>query len=146
MKKTLLALTILALLTPGLSLRAEESAPAVQAEVAKPRLLPFHGTIAAVDSEARSFSLSGKSGVRIFKVTQETRMTKGAEAAIWEDLKVGELVRGSAVRIGEREYRANSVKIGEATAEEKAASEARKTQRSAKKTEPAAPAEPAPQQ
>ena len=60
----------------------------------KAKRIPFRGKISAVDKVARTFTLEGKEKVRTFRVTTESRLKKDGQDAVFDDLKVGEVVGG----------------------------------------------------
>jgi Cu/Ag efflux protein CusF len=79
--------------------------------------LPFNGKITAVDSTAKTITLSGKQA-RVLEVSAKTKIMKGDQAGTFEDLKVGEQVSGS-YREAEGKLVAASIRIGGAPAGEK---------------------------
>ena len=83
--------------TPPVNWAAENSdsppdaAPKAEKKVKR---VPFRGKISAVDKVARTFTLEGKEKVRTFRVTTESRLKKDGQDAVFDDLKVGEVVGG----------------------------------------------------
>ena len=73
--------------------------------------LPYQGHIVAVDKTAKTFSL-GKKEVRVFSVTDSTKVTKGDAVATLNDLAVGDKVTGAYNKIAGGKLEAVSVKIG----------------------------------
>ena len=108
--------------------KAEKTADAAAA--GKP--FPFVGKVTKVDAAAKSFSLNGSKGDRVFVVDDATKITKDGKPATLADVTVGEDVRGSVVKAGETQT-AKSLMIG-AKAKPAAKTEAA----------PGAPATPAP--
>ena len=104
MKRILMAAALATALfgTPLANWAAEKSdSPPDAASKAekKPKRIPFRGKISAVDKVAMTFTLEGKDKVRTFLVTRETRLKKDGQDAVFDDLKVGELV-GGQYRVG----------------------------------------------
>ena len=91
MKKLLPLLLICALTTlTGLkSVAADQkpkTVPAEKGKVERPKFLPFHGSLEAVDKTAKTV----KVGERTFQVTSETRITKTGKPPTPGDVKVGD--------------------------------------------------------
>ncbi|MBV9658296.1 MAG: hypothetical protein JO295_09320 [Verrucomicrobia bacterium] len=108
-----------ALLSLPLALQAQTPTPAAASPrpAASPektqRNPPFRGTITSADAAAQTFTIQGKVKTRVFKVTSETKLLKRAGgAATFADLKAGEYVTGSAKKLGEGQFEAESVKVG----------------------------------
>ena len=104
------------------------------------RVIPFHGMISAVDARATTFSIAGKEKVRVFKISDQSVITKTGAPATVKDLAEKEEVRGSYWKEADGTLMAKTVKLGPATAQEKAADEARKAKRAEKKAAKAAAA------
>jgi len=100
--KTLLCTFVLASTLLGTFSPTQAAPPAPQEEKAPRRApgLPFRGKISAVDLEARTLSLAGKT-IRVFKVNEETKIKRGEDSATLQDLKVGDSVGGYALRAEE---------------------------------------------
>jgi hypothetical protein len=100
MKKYLAKLTLItvcaaaALAVPALS-HAQDStnAPAasVPATTHKKHTIPFHGNLAAVDTNAMTLTV----GTMTLQITSKTKITKDGEPAVLADGVVGEPVSGS---------------------------------------------------
>ncbi len=88
-----------------------------------PRAIPFHGTVSSVDASAKTFTIAGKESSRVFMVTDKTVVTKDGAAATMKDIAADEKVRGSYWKHEDGKLEAKTVKIGEKTDAEKAASE-----------------------
>ena len=88
---------------------------------AKPaaRPLPFHGNITAVDQSAKTFTIGGKQGSRVFKVTENTTITKAGAAATMTDIVENEKARGTYLKNADGTLEAKTVKIGPKTEGEK---------------------------
>ena len=101
---------------------------------AKPaaRPLPFHGNITAVDQSAKTFTIGGKQGSRVFKVTENTTITKAGAAATMTDIVENEQVRGTYLKNADGTLEAKTVKIGPKTEGEKKAGKAGKAGKSKK--------------
>ena len=71
---------------------ADTNAPAVEKpKVAKPRAIPFHGTVSAIDKTKLTITV----GERTFQVTSDTKINKNEKPAILDDLAVGDTVGGA---------------------------------------------------
>ena len=90
--------------------KAQEPQP--KTEVKAVVAIPYRGDIASMDAGAKTFTLKGKIKDRVFAVTPATRLLKDGNPGNWEDLKVGEAVRGSAIKKDDGRYEAMSVKLG----------------------------------
>jgi hypothetical protein len=116
--------------SPSPSPGAKASAsPAAKAE----RAIPFHGMISAVDKKSKTFTIAGKGESRVFKITNQTVLTKAGNPATIKDLTEKEEVRGSYWKKSDGTLEAKNVKLGPLTEQEKAAEEARKAKRTEKK-------------
>ena len=95
---------------------------------AKPatRPLPFHGKISAVDQSAKTFTVGGKQGSRVFKVTENTTITKAGAAATMTDIVENEQARGTYLKNADGTLEAKTVKIGPKTEGEKKAGKSKK--------------------
>jgi len=95
---------------------------------AKPatRPLPFHGNISAVDQSAKTFTVGGKQGSRVFKVTENTTITKAGAAATMTDIVENEKARGTYLKHDDGTLEAKTVKIGPKTEGEKKAGKSKK--------------------
>ncbi len=111
-----------------------ESSPSAKAAKA-PKAIPFHGTVSAVDAGAGTFSIANKDGskIRIFTLSQTAKLTKEDKDITLADVKTGDNVRGSGVKVDENKTEVNSAKFGPKTAEENAADQKKKEAREAKK-------------
>lgn len=104
---------VLAGLLGGTLLAQEAAVPPAEAPQVRTvaMAIPYRGSIAAVDAAAKTFTLKGKS-IRVFAITSSTKLLKESNPGAWEDVKVGEYVRGNAVKKAEGQYEAMSVKLG----------------------------------
>jgi hypothetical protein len=102
------------------------------------RVIPFHGMVAAVDAAAKTFTIVGKNKSRVFKISENTVITKAGAPAKMKDIVAKEEVRGSYWKEADGTLQAKAVKVGPLTAEEKAAKDARKTKRAERKAAKAA--------
>ncbi|HWF18943.1 MAG TPA: hypothetical protein VG754_06720 [Verrucomicrobiae bacterium] len=96
--------TILAALVVGLPIGASAqdkstSTNAAPATPPKPRAIPFHGKLGAMDKVSKTITLDDKNK-RTFDVTSETKITKGKDKkpATLDDGVVGQEVSGSYVK------------------------------------------------
>ena len=94
--------------TPTPSPAASPSPTATAAAMKKPRSIPYHGKIGAVDAAAKTFTV----GSRTFRITSETTITKSGSPAGINDIVVGEEVRGSYWKHDDGSLDARSVKLG----------------------------------
>ena len=131
-------ITALALCAPSASYAAEKMVPstapstttsiAVSPQAAPPgrntteRTVPFHGIISAADEKAKTFTITGKEKSRVFKITDQTVLTKAGVAATIKDVVVNEEVRGSYWQATDGSLEARTVKLGPRTEAEKSAS------------------------
>ena len=96
--------------SPSPSTSAAASAEASPA--AKARAIPFRGTVSAVDTAASTFTVTGKKGSRVFKVTDKTNVMKDGAAATMADIAADESVTGSFWKKDGGTLEAKKVKIG----------------------------------
>lgn len=83
-------------LTPLLAAEDMAAPPVAGKAAAKGKTMPYRGKITAIDKSAKTISLAGKDKDRVFKVTAETKILKDGKPFLWEDVQVGEPVRGQA--------------------------------------------------
>jgi Domain of unknown function (DUF5666) len=76
------------------------------------RGLPMHGMISAVDQNAKTFTIASKEKSNVFKVTDKTVITKGANAATMKDIVENEEVRVSYWKNADGSLEAKTVKLG----------------------------------
>src|SRR5438445_12484669 len=62
----------------------------------KPKSIPFHGKVTALDTAAKVITLEGKEKSRTFQITSETRITKDGKPAVLKDVTVAGSVSGRA--------------------------------------------------
>ena len=120
--------------TPDASATAS---PSESAAMKKPRPIPYHGTVASVDANAKSFMI----GSRTIKVTDETKITRNGAAATMSDIAAGEYASGSYMKKDDGSMEATTVKIGKKKMKSTKASMSTDAQ---KKEEPSASASPKP--
>ena len=106
------------------------------------RSIPFHGKIASVDANARTFSIAGKEKTRVIKITDQTKITKQGVDAMMKDVVADEEVRGSYWKKEDGSLEARSVKLGPLTAEEMAKREAHMKKKSDAAAAPSPTAKP----
>jgi hypothetical protein len=107
------ALIAASLMTATLSGRADDATnkvPAAAAPAKKHGALPFHGTVAAVDAAAMTFTV----GTTTIAMTSTTKITKNGLPAVFADITVGAMVRGSYKKDETGKASATLVRIGEA--------------------------------
>lgn len=131
-------ITAVALWIPATASAAEKSAsPAASdasaspAAAKAPRPIPFHGVVSAVDHTASTFTITGKQKSRVFKVTEKTAMTKGANAATIKDVAENQEISGSYWKNADGSFEAKTVKVGAMKTGEKAAEKADKSKKPA---------------
>lgn len=102
MKNNMIKLSVISLLTaailavPALS-RADDpaNAPAAAGQTAKHKraggVIPFRGTVTAVDTNAMTLTI----GKRMFGITSKTRITKDGKPAVLCEIAVGDRVGGA---------------------------------------------------
>jgi len=95
---------------------------------AKPatRPIPFRGKVSAVDQSAKTFTLGGKKGSRVLKVTENTTITKADAAATMTDIVENEQARGTYLKQADGTLEAKTVKLGPKTEGEKKARKSKK--------------------
>lgn len=76
------------------------------------RPFPFHGMVAAVDQKDKTFTITGKEKSRAFKVSNKTKITKGAAAATIKDISENQEVSGSYWKNPDGTFEAKIVKLG----------------------------------
>lgn len=110
--------------------KAKSARPARQSQG-----FPFRGKLKAIDKDAMTITVAGKEKDRVFKVTSQTRFTKGGKPATLGDAVVDEEVAGYARNAKDGVPEATSVRFGALPAT------AKKTPaRKAKPDSPSAPA------
>jgi hypothetical protein len=116
MKTKLLTLALAGALALAAAPAIHASAPAEPsppAETRTARPLPFNGKIYAIDAVAKTFSTqNSEKKIRVYAITPETKLAKKSGPANFEDLKIGEDVRGMATPKGNGHYETGSVIIG----------------------------------
>jgi hypothetical protein len=90
------------------------------------RPIPFRGKISAVDQSAKTFTVGGKEGSRVFKVTETTTITKAGAAATMTDIVENEQARGTYLKQADGTLEAKTVKLGPKTEGEKKARKSKK--------------------
>ena len=76
------------------------------------RPIPFRGKISAVDQSAKTFTLGGKEGSRVFKVTDSTKIMKGGAPGTMADIVENEQARGTYLKQADGTLEAKAVRIG----------------------------------
>ena len=75
-------------------------------------LVPYHGTISAVDKDAKTFTIEGTRKSRVLKMIDGTTITKGGETATIDDINKDDEVSGSYIKDDDGTLVARTVKIG----------------------------------
>ncbi|MGH8163155.1 MAG: hypothetical protein ACREP1_02330, partial [Rhodanobacteraceae bacterium] len=102
---------------------AQESSPASEASASastmkkemkkSERAIPYHGKIASVDSAAKTFTITTKSGSsRVFMMTDDTKIMKDGAAGTMTDVAADEMVRGQYWKKSDGTMVAKSVMLG----------------------------------
>ena len=96
------------------SLSAQTSSPATSQAPGKraERPIPFHGIVAAVDQKNKTFTITGKEATRVFKVTEQTKILKGARTATMNDIVEHAEVSGAYWKNTDGALEAKMVKLG----------------------------------
>jgi hypothetical protein len=111
---------------------ATKPAPSLSPGTKMVRVIPFHGMISAVDARAKTFTIAGKDQSRIFKLTDQSVITKAGATATMNDVVEKEEVRGSYWKEADGTFMAKTVKVGPLTRQEKAAEAAARAKRAEK--------------
>ncbi len=77
-----------------------------------PRAVRFRGSVASVDSTAKTFTIAGNKNSRVFKVTDKTTVTKDGATATFADITANEMVSGSYWKQDDGSMEAKMVTIG----------------------------------
>jgi hypothetical protein len=88
------------------------STPTSSAIRSAARPIPFHGMVTAVDQNVKTFTISGKEKSRVFKVTEQTRITRAGRAATMKDIVENHEVSGAAWQNPDGTLDAKLVKLG----------------------------------
>jgi len=121
MKSSLHKLSLFAVITCALALapasglaQEKKSETATEKKPENPnRILPFHGTVDAVDKNAKTV----KVGERVFHVTSDTHIKKDEKPGTLNDATVGEAIRGSYRKAEDGKLNAVSLSFGAKPAE-----------------------------
>ncbi len=111
-KTYLIAAAIITPLFFSLSLAAQTPTPSPSAGKQANRPVPFHGMVSAVDQKNKTFTISGKEATRVFKVTNNTGIMKGAAAGTMKDIADNEEVSGAYWKNPDGTLEAKFVKVG----------------------------------
>ncbi len=127
--------------SPSPSASAQPNSGAASGAAAKNKPIPFHGMIASVDGKAKTFAISAKKeNGRVFKISDQSVITKAGAPATIKDLVANEEIRGRYWTQADGTLVIDHIRIGPPTAEEKAADQARKKRRAERKAAKAAAA------
>ena len=75
-------------------------------------LVPYHGIISAVDKDAKTFTIEGRSKSHVLKIIDGTPITKDGETATIDDINKDDEVSGSYLKDSDGTLLARTVKIG----------------------------------
>jgi len=95
---------------------------------------PIRGRLKAVDTSARTFTLSGADKDRVFKTTTQTEIIRGGQPADLAAAVIGDEVGGLVERQGDGSLVALKVRFGPKTEDEKTTPPKRKPRSPAAKT------------
>jgi hypothetical protein len=129
MKKLLSLLTLAALAcsVPTLTFAAKKttptpapstpaSAPSATPEAKSAKPFPYHGDVATVDAEAKTFTFKSKEGnVRTFHVGDTAKLTKVSKdgpAGDFSMITVGAYAAGTCTKTGDRKYEIVTLHVG----------------------------------
>ena len=107
-------LTASMFLAPVMAIAQEKSekpkTPAADPEKAAPtaRAVPFRGTVAAVDKNAKTVSV----GERVFHISPETKLMKDNQAATVADIAVGDAIAGNYTKGDDGKLTAKMMRVG----------------------------------
>ena len=90
------------------------------------RAIPLRGTASSVDTSAKTFTIAGKTSTRVFKATDDTKITKAGAEAKFSELNENDYVTGSYWKRDDGTLELKSLKIGGKTDAEKASSSSKK--------------------
>jgi predicted extracellular nuclease len=121
-----LCMPVNAQLTPATKTSPSPRPAASPAAKVATRPMPFHGKVSAVDQNAKTFTVAGKQASRVFKVTENTTITKAGAPATMADIAQNEVARGSYLRNADGTLEAKTVRIGPRTEAEKKARKSKK--------------------
>jgi hypothetical protein len=108
------------------------------------RVFAFHGMIAGFDPRTKTFTIAGKDHTRVFKLSDDSVITKAGAPATIKDVVAKQEVRGSYWKEVDGTLMAKMVKVGPLTQQEKLAEAAAKAKRAEKKPAAAASASASP--
>jgi hypothetical protein len=97
---------------PPSPIASPSAAPTTSTAKQNPRPSPFHGMVSAIDQKNKTFTISGKQATRVFKVTDQTVITKGASAAKFGDIADSQEVSGAYWKNADGSLEAKLVKLG----------------------------------
>jgi hypothetical protein len=86
----------------------KKSATEAKQSTSKPKSIPFHGNLVALDKSAKTISVDK----RVFQVTSETKIFKGDKPATLDEGTTGEVVTGSYIKGDDGKLTAHSVYFG----------------------------------
>lgn len=66
------------------------------------RAATFRGEVSAVDKDAKTFTITHKTGDKVYAVSADTKITKKGAPATFEDIAAKEYVTGSAMKDGDK--------------------------------------------
>lgn len=90
------------------------AADAASPAKSNPRPIPFHGMATSVDQNAKTFIIAGKEKSRVFKVTENTKVTKAGNPVTMTDITENTEISGSYWKRDDDSLEAKTVKIGPA--------------------------------
>ncbi|HEX4638500.1 MAG TPA: hypothetical protein VH170_03345 [Chthoniobacterales bacterium] len=106
-----LTLTLVALLLLSPHLSAQTPAGSTSPSKSATRPIPFHGMVSAVDQTNKTFTITGKE-TRVFRVTEKTKILKGASNATMNNIVENQEVSGAYWKNSDGSLEAKMVKLG----------------------------------
>lgn len=104
--------------TPAPGSAADKPSPAA-------RGLPFHGTVAAVNKEAKTVTV----GKQVFHISSETKLTKGNQPVMVADIAVGDIIAGNYTKGDDGKLTAKMIRVGLKSAAEQPDKKAKATEK-----------------
>lgn len=129
--------SLIILLTLAISpvmVHAVDPTPVTKEAAKAPHASPFRGTVSSVDTAAGTFTIANKDNtkVRVFKLASAVKLTKADKDITLAEVKAGDYVRGSGMKIDDTKFEVNSAKFGPKSAEEIAADKEKKEKKAAR--------------
>ncbi|MBA3830344.1 MAG: hypothetical protein H0X34_00325 [Chthoniobacterales bacterium] len=98
--------------SPAPEAAASASSMATETSGKPARAIPYRGKVASVDAAAKTFTIAGKTGSRVFKITDQTQIMKQGAPATMADIVADEEMRGSYWKKSDGSLEAKKVNLG----------------------------------